>query len=76
VRRLERDDIDDEIEAVGNRESTVVVPVERDIVEAVANRPLGLACKRYVPTVGGEGMCDRGTDIAGTAEDERAACYR
>jgi hypothetical protein len=76
VRRFERDDIDDEIEAVGRRESTVFVSVERDVVEAFANRPLGLACERYVPAVGGEGMCDRGADIAGTAEDERAACYR
>jgi len=76
VRRFERDDVDDEIETVGNRESTVLVPIERDVVEAIANRPLGLACKRYVPAAGGEGMCDRGADLAGTAEDERATCYR
>ena len=76
MRRFERDDVDDEIEAVGNRESAVLVPVERDVVEAIANRPLSLACERYVPAVGGEGMCDRGADIAGTAEDERATRYR
>jgi hypothetical protein len=76
VRRFERDDVDDEIEAVGNRECTVLVPVERDVVEAFASRPLGLACERYVPVVGGEGLCDRDADIAGTAEDERATCYR
>ena len=76
VRRFERDDVDDEIEAVGGRKSAVLVPVERDVVEAIVNRPLGLACERYVPVAGGEGMCDRGADIAGTAEDERATCYR
>ena len=76
VRGFERNDVDDEIEAVGSRESTVLVSVERDVVEAFANRPLGLPCERYVPVAGGEGMCDRGADIAGTAEDERATCYR
>jgi hypothetical protein len=76
VRRLERDDVDDEIEAVGSRESTGLVPVDRDVVEAFADRPLGLACDRYVPVVGGEGVCDCGADIAGAAEDERAPCYR
>jgi hypothetical protein len=76
VRRFERDDVDHEIEAVGGRESTVLVPVERNVVEAIANRPPSLARERYVPAVGGEGMCDRGTDIAGTAEDEGATRYR
>jgi hypothetical protein len=37
VQRFERDDVDDEIEAVGNRECTVLVPVERDVVEAFAS---------------------------------------
>lgn len=76
MRRFERDDVDDEVEAVGNRESAVLVPVERDVVEAFANRQLGLARDRYVPAVGGEGVCDRGSDIAGTAEDERTTRYR
>ena len=76
MRRFERDDVDNEIKAVGSRESPDVVSVERGVVKAFANRPLGLACERYVPAVGGEGMCDRGTDIAGTAEDEGATCYR
>jgi hypothetical protein len=76
VRRFERDDVDDEVEAIGDRESIVLVPVERDVVEAIANRSLGLACERYVPVVGSEGICDRGADIAGTAEDECATCYR
>ena len=74
--RFERNDVDDEIEPVGDRDCTVLVAVERDVVEAIVNRPLGLPCERYVPLVGGEGMCDRGADIAGTAEDERATCYR
>ena len=74
--RFERDDVDDEIETVGGRESAVLVSVERDVVKAFANRPLGLARERYVPAVGGERMCDRGSDIAGTTEDERATCYR
>jgi len=76
VSRFERDDVDHKVEAVRGRESTVLVPVERNVVEAIADRPLRLACDRYVPAVGGEGMCDRGTDIAGTAEDEGAAGYR
>lgn len=76
MRRLEWNDVDDEIEAVGSRESTVLVSVERDVVEAFANRPLGFPRERYVPVAGGEGMCDRGADIAGTPEDERATCYR
>jgi hypothetical protein len=59
-----------------NRESTVLVPVARNVVEGIANRPLGLARERYVPVASGEGVCDRGADIAGTAEDERATCYR
>ena len=76
MRRFERDDVDDEVEAVGDRQSIVLVPVERDVVEAITNRPYGLARERYVPVAGSERMCDRGADIAGTAEDERATCYR
>ena len=76
MRRFERDDIDDEIEAVGNRERTVLVPIERDVVEASASGTLGLAGERYVPVVCGEGLCDRGADVAGPAEDERSACDR
>jgi hypothetical protein len=60
VGRFERNDVNDEIEAVRSRQSPVLVSVERDVVEAFANRPLGLPR----------------ADIAGTAEDERAARYR
>jgi hypothetical protein len=35
-------------------------------------RPVRLACERHIPVVRGEGPCDRGADVAGTAEDERA----
>jgi hypothetical protein len=76
VRRFERDDVDHEVEAVGGRESTVLVSVERDVVEAIGNRPLRLAGERYIPVVRGKGLCDCGADIAGTAEDERAASDR
>jgi hypothetical protein len=76
VRRFERDDIDDEIEAAGNRARTVVVPIECDVVEAFAGEPLGLAGERYVPVVGGKGLCDRGAAVPGPAEDERATCDR
>jgi hypothetical protein len=72
VRRFERDDVDDEVEAVGDRQRSVLAPVERDVIEARRRRPLRLAGKRDVPTVRGEGVRDCGTDVAGATENEGA----
>jgi hypothetical protein len=72
VRRFEWDDVDDELEAVGDRERTVLVSVERDVVEVCRGRLFGLAGKRDVPVVAGERVRNRPTDVAGAAENEGA----
>jgi hypothetical protein len=70
--RLERDDVDDEIEAVGDGERVWLITVERDVVEACRSRPLGLAGERDLPAVGRERVRDGGSDVAGAAENEGA----
>jgi len=70
--RLVRDDIDDEIEAVGDGDGTWLITVERDVVEARRGRSLGLAGERELPAIGGERTRYGGSDVAGAAENEGA----
>jgi hypothetical protein len=72
VRGLERDDVDDEVEAVGDGERAVVVSVEGDVVEARRRRPLGLSRNGDLPGVSNERARDGRADVAGAAEDEDA----
>ena len=71
MRCLERNDVDDEVEAVGDGERAIVVSVEGDVVEARRRRPLGLSRDRDLPVVR-QRACDCSADVAGAAEDERA----
>src|SRR5439155_26480756 len=43
VRRLERNDVDDDVEAVGDGECALLVAVERDVFDTHWRDPLGLA---------------------------------
>ena len=70
MRRLERDHVDDEIEAVRNRQRAFLISVERDVVEARQHMPLGLSRERDLPAVGGKRVRDGATDVAGAAENE------
>jgi hypothetical protein len=70
--RLVRDDIDDEIEAVGDGDGARLITVERDVIEARRGRSLGLAGERELPAVGGERTRYGGSDVAGAAENESA----
>jgi hypothetical protein len=72
MRCLERNDVDDEVEAVGDGERAVVVSVEGDEVEARRRRPLGLSRDGDLPVVRSERARDGRADVAGTAEDEDA----
>jgi hypothetical protein len=76
VRFFERDHVDDELEAVRDCERAVLVSVERDVLDPARRRPLALAGECQLPTVCGERVRDRRPDVAGAAEDERAACDR
>jgi len=72
VRCLERDHVHDEVEAVGNVKSALLVTVECDGLEAVDRPARGAACNREVPAVRRERAGDGSTDVAGTPEDEGA----
>jgi hypothetical protein len=73
VRRLERNDVDDEVEAVGDGECAFLVSVECNLFEARGRRPLGFARNGGLPAVSGERVRDRRADVAGATEDEGAA---
>jgi hypothetical protein len=73
---LERDHVDDEVEPVRDGERAVHVSVERDVLDATGAGPRALAGERQLPAVRSKGAGDRGPDIAGAAEDERAASDR
>jgi hypothetical protein len=72
VRRFERDDVDEEIEAVGDRERAFLVAIERDVFEARRSGPLGPSGKRDLPAVRGQRVRDRDAGVAGAAENEGA----
>jgi hypothetical protein len=76
VRRLERDDVDDEIEAVRDGKRLIVVAVKLDEVELVERRRSISCAKRDLPLVVAQRMRDRCTDAAGSTDDERAPCDR
>jgi hypothetical protein len=76
VRRLERNDVDDEVETVRDGERAFLVSVERDVFEAFLRRPLGFARNGDVPAVRSQRVRDGRADVAGAAEDEGAAGYR
>jgi hypothetical protein len=76
VRRFERDDVDDEIEAVRDGKRLIVVAVKLDEVELVERRRSISCAKRDLPLVVAQRMRDRCTDAAGSTDDERAPCDR
>jgi len=76
VRRLERNDVDDEVEAVGDGECAFLVSVECDVFEACGRRPVGFARNGDLPAVRSERVRNGRADVAGAAEDEGAAGYR
>jgi hypothetical protein len=76
VRGLERNDVDDELEAVRDGERAFLVSVEGDVFEARGRRPLGFARNGDLPAVPGQRVRDRRADVAGAAEDEGASGYR
>jgi hypothetical protein len=76
VRRFERNDVDDEIEAVRDGKRLIVVAVKLDEVELVERRRSISCAKRDLPLVVAERMCDRCTDAAGSTDDECAPCDR
>ena len=49
--RLERNDIDDEVEAVRDGERSLLVAIECDVLETIRRRPLALACEGQRPPV-------------------------
>jgi hypothetical protein len=73
---LKGNDVDHEVEAVRDGQGTILITVERDVLVLLSRRALALAGQRQLPTVSQKGMGDRGTDVAGAAEDERALCDR
>jgi hypothetical protein len=75
VRHLERNDVDDEVEAVRDGERAFLVSVERNVFEAFLRRPLGFARNGDLPAVRSQRACDGGADVAGAAEDEGASGY-
>jgi hypothetical protein len=72
MRRFERDDVDNEVEAVGDGERAFLVSVEDDVVEARRGRPLRLTRQRYLPVSSGERASDGRADVAGATENEGA----
>jgi hypothetical protein len=73
---LKGNDVDHEVEAVRDGQGTILITVERDVLVLLSRRALALAGQRQLPTVSQKGMGDRGADVAGAAEDERALCDR
>jgi hypothetical protein len=73
---LEGNDVDHEVEAVRDGQGTSLIAVERDVLVFLGRRALALACERQLPAVSQKRMRDRGADVAGAAEDERALCDR
>jgi hypothetical protein len=69
---LERDHVDDEIEAVGDVEGSGFVAVESDVVEAVHGGALVSARDGQLPGIGKERARNRAADVARAAEDEAA----
>jgi hypothetical protein len=73
---LEGNDVHYEVETARDGQSAILITVERHVVVLVSGRALALAGERDLPAVSQKGMGDRGTDVAGAAEDERALCDR
>jgi hypothetical protein len=72
VRRFERDDVDEEVEAVGDRDRAFLVAIERDVFETRRSGTLGLSGERDLPAVRGKRVRDGDADVAGAAENEGA----
>jgi hypothetical protein len=75
VRRLERNDVDDDVEAVRDGECALLVSVECDVFDTYGRGPLGFARNGDLPAVRRQRARDRRADVAGAAEDEGAAGY-
>jgi hypothetical protein len=76
VRGLKWDDVDNEVEAVGDGECAFLVSVECDVFEGCWRRPVGFARNGDLPAVRSKRVRDRCADVAGAAEDEGAPGYR
>ena len=76
MRSLEGNDVDHQVEAVRDRQGTILIAVERDVLVLLGRRALALAGERQLPAVSKKRIGHRRADVAGTAEDERALCDR
>jgi hypothetical protein len=71
VSGLEGNDVDEQVEAVGDGERFIVVAVERDVIEWVGRRPLVASRNGDLPVVS-QRPSDRSADVARPTDDERA----
>jgi hypothetical protein len=73
VRCLERNDVDEEVEAVGDADRPLVFAVEGDVTEDAA---VALVPSRDgdLPAVVGQRLRDSAADTARAAEDECVSC--